>query len=172
MNGLRKVGICRERMSGTSFGCSKPEADTKKSRVPIGRPGSGLHALTNDKLDLGAYTKEKMLADAKRGAKLAGIVGGMSIIAGLTTMASKEFSQSLSSFGSVAGDICEHVKSGNRNLKQIITESKEYRAVAKIPQPVKAAACVGAAILISALPSVYAARNASNAYLEAKHEIK
>ncbi len=164
----------------------------------LGAPGSLSHVLTNDKLDnKGKVLVEQTKENNKNLLKLGGITVCAGAAASLATGCSKTLTNLLHQLKHWAGEklsqvsiskIPSNVKvdriifneaefikeqlNTNKNLKDMIKNTKLFQKLNSLPTPAKAGLAVSAAILALAAPITALISSQKAGYIEGKHENK
>ena len=141
--------------------------------MQVGMKGSIAHVLTNDKIeDKGACFKEMAKESIKDTLVLGSVTAGTAGAAAIATGCSNKAAGAFNQLKTKAGEILNKISINDKNLKDIVKNSKIYNKISALPTPAKAAIAAGAVAitLVGSLMTVSAQSKAG--YIEGKHEVK
>ena len=168
MNNVGSAGV----LMADILGMGPFATAVKFSKKPYACKGTGSHIIHNDKLDEQAkkdafiQINKKAFKGASKIAVFTAGVAGAAAIAAKTTKGSKF----LIVAKGVIGNALANISIKNKSLKSMITDTKLFKQINKLPKPAKAA--IGAAAVVFALvaPLWRARMSAEAAYIEAQNE--
>ena len=139
--------------------------------MQVGMKGSIAHVLTNDKIeDKGACFKEMAKESIKDTLVLGSVTAGTAGAAAIATGCSNKAAGAFNQLKTKAGEILNKISINDKNLKDIVKNSKIYNKISASPAKAAIAAGAAAITLVGSLMTVSAQSKAG--YIEGKHEVK